>query len=359
MEGFEGILHVLEDSSVDELEKWRQFCYKQLVLIKVAELEHKSDQQKTLATIQELDDSIKNLQNEVAVKGGEEKRDIAKEEWLQKKMKELEQQLNESKELAAKAAVIRCTVNSASTKFRIKHEAFKYSSEPIINELYQRMTKGIDDINKRIERIQNKIPEVRKVISKRRVDEKERKMLEERLQLKCDRLRNEINAIPTIEMPSDVPPIEKTTRQLRAIKAEIEEIRQKQNAIQLREIQSEAPVLRQLIQNQEMEYRNRIKSIEDHYDTTDIDSEIAELKSKLPAIESDLMAMQEAHAKTKTELEDSFNARKKALREKRSSNAAELEVLRAKVEELRVCVPPPKRQTLSSKGIQVDRLYVF
>ena len=98
MEGFEGILHVLEDSSVDELEKWRQFCYKQLVLIKVAELEHKSDQQKTLATIQELDDSIKNLQNEVAVKEGEEKRDIAKEEWLQKKMKELEQQLNESKE---------------------------------------------------------------------------------------------------------------------------------------------------------------------------------------------------------------------------------------------------------------------
>ena len=353
------VLRVMEEETVDDISKWRKFCFTQTVRLRATEfahfqrgLEFKQRSEELARELAELTKEF-NAVNDVKVKMEESLQSVVD---LQKQISDKFRHMKEAKD---NDAMLTVKLERAPSLFVSILQGHQLTRIPDIEKLFAGAAKKAGAVNAQLDRVKAKIEKLSKVLQNRRDEVRQSKVIRERLESEIESLSEQLKQVKIASFPSDVVSISaqfenatEASKRLLTLEREIAELQTKMSGIHLDSRPSEAAVIEALIDKEKEAQEKLMKSVLDKYNTDELDAEIECAKEELRELKQEADSIKSECSEKQKEIATKSEAKISELTATIAGNDETIKQLRERIAELSSKVPLPVHGTKSSIGTQ-------
>lgn len=354
-----GIMRVMEDETVDDITKWRKFCFTQTVRLRATEFAHFQRglefEQHSHLLAKELAELTGNFNKLLEVK--------KKLEDSLQSVVDLEKQISNKfkhmKEAKDNDAMLTVKLERAPNVFLSILQGHQLTNIPDIEKLFATAAKKAGLLTAQLDRVKAKIDKLAKLLQTRRDEIRQSKIIHERLESEIESLQDQLKQVKIASFPSDILSISsqfenasEASKRLLTLEQEIAELQTKMSNIQLDNRPSEASVIEGLIEREKEAQEKLMQNLLEKYNTDELDLEIESANQELEELKAEAERVRsECSAKTK-QITTESEAQISELTTKISENDETIKELRERIAELSSKVPLPVHSTKASIGTQ-------
>ena len=353
------IMKVLENETVDDITKWRNFCFTQTVRLRATEfmhyqkgLEYKQKADKLTKELSELTQKLKSLTDikETVEKSLKDAADVEKE---------INDKFRKMKVAKDNDAILMVKLTRAPEVFMSIYQGHQLTRIPDIDKMFSALQKRSEAMVAQLGRIRAKIETLTKIMQDRRDDIRQNKIIGNRLQDEIKSLTEQIDGIEIPDLPSEVLSISsqfenaaEASKRLLTIEREIAELQTKMSNIHLDNRPSEAALIEGLIEKERENHEQLMQSVIEKYDTNDLEQEIAREKDELRQLSEYAGKVRDECLEKQKQIKNDFDAEKEEYTRQINENETTIKDLREKIADMSSRLPLHGHASKTSVGTQ-------
>jgi len=355
---FREILHVIEDQTRNELDKWRNFCYCQLIKIKECQMMN-------TVKIDELNQVIMLKRRELESMNEKLKEKIIEKESMVQYNREL---INE--EESVNNAVIQAEhergidrsigaiLHQLPRTFSQRYQIYKAKMKNVMT-MFVKISQFCIQFCSQVDSLVSKINAINVVIKKKKASIQNERALYARIIEEKGEVQEQINSIIIPDFPQSLmsikqeyPNPKEATIQLQALQELIADLQEriKNNKVEIHE--SEIPVLEELIRKENSNYEEVMLTIQEQYDIESLDLEINSRTSNIEILQKTYESLKEESEEKISTIEIE---RKQAYKELKSQIDENQQIISQLNEEEQALIKMLEKQELTEKPFRSKR----
>jgi hypothetical protein len=353
------LLSVLEDETTNDVSKWRNMCFTQIMRLRIAEFHQFQEGVRYQQNRERLDSELTQVSGELdAVL--EEK---ARLESALSKLVEIQRQLNDSggerNSGTPSGSDLLAAVNNAPQFFRDIYRNHQSKCVPNVELRFGQANNEISALSRKISGVEHKLQTLIQMVQKRRSELAQGELLRKRLETELAELKQ---ACSRIELPAFGPDIDRVASKyansteastmLLTLENAIVELEAKISSIRLDNRPSECAILEGLIEKEKITHNALIQDLVEKYRTDGVDAECEEAQAAIQELSQKLQNERESIESQCSVISRKLKRRRERTRAEAIQNEETIKLLAEQIDSLTSRVPVRVEVPLVSVGTE-------